>query len=394
MSAKTERPQVRTAQDLERKYNFSAMESNSKMAQEGIVEVKNDLYNLINVTLPNLETQIDGKVETYFYSGVPTLLNYPASSWSDFDDHIGDLYYDKDTGKTYIFNEDSGVYSWENIMDDEITDALAYADAAQDTADNKNQIFMVEPYPPYQNGDLWLNNGELYVCQISRDSGSYTSGDFIAATNYANKTQAQATADALVVLQGKVTTTTTNTYKKDEIEKIIEGTGFNYVITEDATYQSGTDYYRYIPLYDGSGNANLDGDTYKLLIPGTDYTIGDAITGDIYVRKTITVQQVKTASATFDENGMHYEKTGSQAKSTINQLGLQIKGTTTNEEMLFAGYVEDNRFGELYKNKTIVYTKNLVTKGYTSMANVVRFEQFNDSYNGTDYPTGLGVFLL
>ena len=58
-------------------------------------QVNNLIKNSQVIT--DLQNQVDGAIETWFYEGVPTLTNAPASSWTtdkDKDTHLGDLYYD------------------------------------------------------------------------------------------------------------------------------------------------------------------------------------------------------------------------------------------------------------------------------------------------------------
>ncbi|MBP3920832.1 MAG: hypothetical protein J6D28_04630 [Bacilli bacterium] len=170
------------------------------------------LNNFVNVTykeaISNLTNQIDGKINTYYYSGAPTLTTLPAKDWSvdDYIKHTGDLYYDKETGYAYMFQVNNNVYSWEHIVDKDLTDALALANAAKDTADSKRRIFVVQPTPPYDNGDLWLNNEELYVCQIAKASGTFADNDFIIATKYTDDTLASQVGNELTVVKGQVTT--------------------------------------------------------------------------------------------------------------------------------------------------------------------------------------------
>ena len=74
-----------------------------------------------------LQDQIDNVVETWFGSGEPTLNNYPASDWTTTalkNNHIGDVYYDNDTGNAYRFTLQSGVYSWVAIPDSAVVAAL------------------------------------------------------------------------------------------------------------------------------------------------------------------------------------------------------------------------------------------------------------------------------
>lgn len=170
------------------------------------------LLNFVNNIYPDdlaeLTNQIDSKITTWYYSGVPTLINAPANEWveADYIKHTGDLYYDKDTGYTYTFQATNGVYGWVHIVDDDITEALSIANAAKDTADNKRRVFLDTPIPPYDNGDLWLNNEEIYVCQIGKTNGTYVEGDFIIATKYTDDTVANEVANELTVVKGQVTT--------------------------------------------------------------------------------------------------------------------------------------------------------------------------------------------
>ena len=157
-----------------------------------------------------LETAIDSKITTWYMAGVPTLSNLPASDWTTNvlkNKHLKDLYYDKNTGYAYIFQVSNSVYSWERIEDDDVIEALALANAAKDTADGKRRVFTAQPIPPYDNGDLWINNQEIYICQISKDeTGSYAANDFIIATKYTDDTFAEQVNDRLTIVAGTVTT--------------------------------------------------------------------------------------------------------------------------------------------------------------------------------------------
>lgn len=170
-----------------------------------------NLNNFVNVTyaesMKSLNTLIDSKITTWYYSGVPTLSNLPAKDWTTTElkaSHVGDLYYDKATGYTYRFGSS---YSWEQIVDKDLTEALALANSASDTADSKRRVFTATPYTPYDNGDLWFNNQEIYICQISKaETEKYADGDFIIATKYTDDTLATQVGDNLEVVRGTVTT--------------------------------------------------------------------------------------------------------------------------------------------------------------------------------------------
>ena len=215
---KQDRNGVRTAQDLERKYDLSSivgLQKAVKQSVEGINKTNAELENFMKSTIgdiENLQSQIDGQIHTHYHSGVPTLSNFPANEWleEEYNLHLGDLYYDKDTGKAYrfVFDSEDNIYTWIEEANGDVTEALALANAAQDTADSKRRVFVATPYPPYDNGDLWFNNQEIYICQISKAEGSFATNDFIIATKYTDDTLASQVGDNLEVVRGQVLTVT------------------------------------------------------------------------------------------------------------------------------------------------------------------------------------------
>ena len=148
--------------------------------------------------IADLQNQVDGAIETWFYEGVPTLTNAPASSWTsdkDKDTHLGDLYYDNKTGKAYRFAKDGNTYKWTIIADTDIAKALSDASKAQETADGKMKVFSTQPIPPYQLGDIWVNatyptDGSIYKneilrCQTAKAKGSsFDIADWTKASKY------------------------------------------------------------------------------------------------------------------------------------------------------------------------------------------------------------------
>ncbi len=204
---------VRSASELERKYDFSSLVSikkNVELQQEALTKTNASLTNFIDsvtTEISDIHNQLDGNITTYFYSGVPTLENMPASEWSEteYANHLGDLYYDNDTGKAYRFVLQENGYLWIEIVDSDVAEALAIANAAKDTADNKRRVFVATPEPPYDNGDLWVSDGDIYICQISKTAEEeYAEGDFVLATKYTDDTYAKQVGDNLTVLEGTV----------------------------------------------------------------------------------------------------------------------------------------------------------------------------------------------
>lgn len=91
-----------------------------------------------------------------------------------------------------------------------------------------------------------------------------------------------------------------------------------------------------------------------------------------------SVTKVMTTSGTFDENGMHYEKTNAPTKTTINEKGVEVDSSSSDSELLFAGYDENT-------NQTIVRTDNMTVRRYCVIGDNSRLE---------DYGNGGGIFIL
>ena len=161
-------------------------------------------------TITDLQNQIDGAIETWFYDGVPTLSNAPAIGWTTDKDkktHLGDLYYDNKTGKAYRFAKDDSTYKWIIIKDTELTKALEDSRQALKDAKSKRRIFGSQPVPPYDVNDMWVNatypsdgstyKNEVLRCQTNKAAGSqFAIGDWIKASKYTDDTVANAAKKA------------------------------------------------------------------------------------------------------------------------------------------------------------------------------------------------------
>ena len=161
-----------------------------------------DFTESVTGDLADLQDQIDGNIATWFYAGTPTLTNEPAVNWTTTEEknqHLGDLYYDTNNGYAWRFMVQNGSYSWGRITDSDVTKALEDAANAQDTADSKRRVFVSQPTPPYDVGDLWVQgeNGDILRCATPRASGSYVAGDWVLASKYTDDS-------ALEIFEGQV----------------------------------------------------------------------------------------------------------------------------------------------------------------------------------------------
>lgn len=201
---------------------------------------KNAVETIINKsqTIIDLQNQIDGAIETWFYDGVPTLKNAPAISWKTDNDkktHLGDLYYDNKTGKAYRFAKDGSTYEWIIITDTELTKALKdssqalkdaaaadkKANGAQATANTKRRIFGSQPVPPYDVNDMWVNatypndgstyKNEILKCSTAKAEGEkFDIADWKLASKYTDDTKAEEAKKVAEKAQEEIKTTQSN----------------------------------------------------------------------------------------------------------------------------------------------------------------------------------------
>lgn len=165
----------------------------------------------------SVQDQLDGNITSWFYAYAPTTSNAPASTWTTVDDkiaHIGDLFYNSNTGYCYRWQVKSTAvdpahptvndFEWVQISDEDIAAAMAAANHAQDTADHKRRVFTAQPTTPYDVGDLWCvgANGDILTCTTARSSGNYTASDWSKLNKYTDDTA--------------LTTFLTNTYASDK----------------------------------------------------------------------------------------------------------------------------------------------------------------------------------
>lgn len=184
--------------------------------QEKTDELKNYINNTLPGILSDLQGQLDGVIEQWFYDIDPAPLstaplaepNTPAKEWTDTDTaagnnaerekHLGDLYYNTSSGKVWRYVKGkirpkpgaalstTDYYFWQELEDTELAQALALAQDALDAANDKAKIFVSTPYTPYYVGDLWVqgSTGDILRCKKERLTGAFNSGDWEKASKY------------------------------------------------------------------------------------------------------------------------------------------------------------------------------------------------------------------
>lgn len=134
-------------------------------------------------TLTTIRGQIDQKAETWYQS------TDPSTAWTTAplkEEHEGDLWYY--TGTTTSTWEQNTTYRWDGTT-------WVKQDAPKavfDRIDGKAKIFVSQPEPPYQEGDLWVqgDSGDILRCKagVERQTGSFVAADWELASKYTDDT--------------------------------------------------------------------------------------------------------------------------------------------------------------------------------------------------------------
>lgn len=179
-----------------------AADSASRKAQEA----KDYIDNTLPGEFARINEKLDGVVENWFYAYTPTLQNDPAASWlrdGEQAQHEGDTFTNTqpyvdaqttpDAGKSWRWVKSGEAYEWTPIADSDAVKALREAAKAQETADGKSRTFVVQPAPPYDVGDLWMQgpSGDVMRCIKSRRTGAFDASDWDKASKYTDDTLAR-----------------------------------------------------------------------------------------------------------------------------------------------------------------------------------------------------------
>ena len=410
MITKRDINKLRTPEDLERKYNLHdilTLKENYELQKNGLNKVENELNGFVIATgknLKELQDQVDGNITTWFYSGVPTNNNEPAKNWTtdaERNNHLGDLYYDKETGYAYRFSLDNDIYSWIKITDNDVTQALAIANSAKDTADSKRRVFVIEPTTPYDCGDLWIKDEELYRCQTTKSKDeTFEENDWIIATKYTDDTKANQVGENLTILSGTVTeikenvdkleTTMTNTTKLvneqgetigiletkqsqteqtvDEISNSISSVGTRVTTIEKSVpkYQTELDIY----------NITIPVDSELKPLENKDYSVG-------YTTKFEGSEVESTVSSQSENTGITFGL--SNNKITLSVLTSTAITRLSNEFVIDFSYAKDNT--TYNDSKKIIVTLSL--KGNTG----VKGDTGANGKDGTNGTNGKNSYL-
>lgn len=156
---------------------------------------------------------IDGAIETFTGTVVPTLNNAPASSWTTTklkDQHVGDVYYvvnssSKQNGYCYRFSKSGSTYSWQLIKDSDVTAALSRLTTAE------GKIGDIEEFDEEIATFKTETEGEISTLQTKTTSLETSLGDKVDVSTFNTLSQTVDGNSASIT----TLTTTTQTLRED-----------------------------------------------------------------------------------------------------------------------------------------------------------------------------------
>lgn len=315
------------------------------------LESKDFINNTLPGILEEIQSQLDGQIEQFFYTYDPTLSNTPASEWTTTalkEQHLGDLFYNTDTGAVFRFVKDGSTYKWQQLSDAEVAEALAIANDALALAREKRRIFTSTPYPPYEVGDLWVqgSSGDIMRCKTSRASGSYTSSDWEKASKYTDNTALNdfingsykdTITNITTQIDGKIetwfqTSDPSTAWTTTALKKAHVGDMWYHTTNKVLKYYSSSyawvqvDDAKAIAAYEAASKAQDTADGKRRVFvatPSVPYDVGDLWVDGKELRRCITA---KTSSQSYNVNdwviAVYYDNT----KTTIDG-GIVTSGT-------------------------------------------------------------------
>ena len=307
-------------------------------------ESQTELINSVQDSIDNLTEQINENIIIYRGNGVPTLDNYPANEWTTTelkDDHVGDLYYNTEDGKTYRFDKNGVIFSWVEEKPD-LSEAIELAQNALNVANDKMQVFVTQPTPPYEVGDLWTDGDDIFVCKTAKTEGqSFSASDWENATNYAEQidttniklNETVSNLDGTNSTIADLTTTLNNDYlTTEQINAIVEGQNSDIEAIEGNISQIITDAEGLalrVTTIETDGVSKVSNTLIELGEDGIEISKSTDEFSSKFDNKGVTFMSYGNVVATYDKDGANIPNLTSEEA----QLGyLSIKKGETNGE--------------------------------------------------------------
>lgn len=365
---------------------YSTKEETNAVASQ----INSDLNNFVQIfsdDIEDLKNQIDGSIDTWFYNYAPTLNNAPASSWTTDDlkrQHVGDLFYEQDTGQSwrFVYDNTAGVYKWVEITDTASAEALAVANLALDTADGKRRVFIDTPYPPYDEGDLWMqgSGGDILTCVSPKTSSQYYArSDWSKMNKYTDDSYAEDIHTDLV--NNYPTTVTVNSLIDQKSDEILSTVSKEYLPREGLRPHQGLHPNRLV--YPSMGSDSYASQVY---VESKIDQKADSITASVENR-------YQTKNAAYIQNTQIYsriEMTASQIQSTVSRT-YETKNNATTQRANLQSQITQNAQSITTKVSQTDYNGNTIASMINQSATTVKIQAAKINLTGYVTMTNLST---
>lgn len=369
------------------------VEENTSSIQQTAEELSSSVSS-ITTTIGSLQDQIDGAIETYYLNGVPTLSNEPAVSWEDNetkDTHIGDLYYDKDTGYAYRFMKDGSTYTWVKIADEDISKAFAEAEKANKAAEKAQGDVNNLTEVVNENTTNIQQNSE----QITINAQETTKIRNDLSSNYYTKEEANA---AIKTSADNISLSVEKTYtKKEDVEKNVISMVEQFYLSDSPTELSGGSWSSSSPQWENG----------KYIWRRTYVTYFDQTSGYTPSEKGVCITGNDGKNGASGETGVGIESITNYYLATSANSGITVDSSGWTEEVQTITVTKKylwNYEKTVYTDQSIILTEPCVIGVYgetgqpgrdgadgtdgTSVTITSTVTDYQKSTSGTTPPTG------
>ena len=300
-------------------------------------KLSEDVYteSEVDAKLATMQSQIDGAIETWTGTAVPTLNNAPASNWKTAearDSHVGDVYFvvnsdSQQNGYNYRFTKSGNTYSWQLIKDNDVTQALSRLSTAE------GKITSIESF-----------DSEISSWKTSTDE---------ELSSYKSRTTSLETrmTDAEEDLSTKVETSTFNTLSQTVDSNTSSITSLSTVVTNNGL-TSSTNITNTVNTVSNTATSNSSKIESLTSTLGTNAD-GTTKDGDI-VHRTSAVEQDLSS----------FKTTVSNTYATTTALG-GVEATANNANNKLVAYSATSSTGATTATKVAVCTNFALSTGVT-----------------------------
>lgn len=368
-----------TANQLKSYAKTTDMKVEIEKSTNGIKQTVAETY-VSNATyetdLSNIQGQIDGNIQTWSGTDVPTLKNEPASTWSDDEKvtHIGDIYYD-DNNHAYRFRVDNGVYSWQILTDTDVTKALSDSADAISKA-NATEKKLLTDYKTWSDTSSEIEQTKNGILQTVKDT--YAESDTVTDLSNNLKTNYSTTKDMNSAIKEKA----------DEITLAVSETYSTKKTVEENLATSKS-------YADGVGSKTLESaksDATSKANQAKSDAIADT---DKKLTSYSTTEQMKSAiKESADKISLDVSKTYSTKEEVSNiQVGgrnLIAISTSIDNKRIIENYNYDNLYADTgFRTSALISCKEGDSFTLSSFAEgFLSFGWINSNKNVFSRPTG------